>query len=151
MDLDDLLNDILDEFLLECVCDKIEDVSELPKMLKGINYLDRKQEIITQTTRCEIIDGDDAFIENYFVSGNEIQIQYELTYILQTLINTKAIWRVQGCAQIELLIPDTDSADWAVFDNVQTKDFSAYYEKYKGLVRFRDIVYQDVECDAVHC
>lgn len=148
MDLNDLLCDTLDEFLLECVCNKIEDVSELPKMLKNIGYLDNKQELIAKTTKCEILDGDDAFVENYFVSGNEIHIQYKLNFILQTFIDSEIIWRVQGCAQLELSIPDTNLADWSVFDT-QDSDFFEHYEKYKESVHFQNIVYEEIECDTL--
>lgn len=64
MDLEELLNDTLEEFLLECVSDKIEEVSELPKMLKDINYLDNKQELTAKTTKCEVLGIDDAFVDD---------------------------------------------------------------------------------------
>lgn len=148
MDLDNLLNNTLEEFLLECVGDKIEDVSELPKMLKDIGYLDRKDEYIDKTTRCEILDVDDAYVESYFVSENEIHIKYEIAFILQTFINSEYIWRVQGCAQIDLSIPDTNSADWSVFDK-QNNNFFEYYEKFKNLTHFQNVVYKDIECDTL--
>ena len=50
MDVNDLVCDTLEEFLMECVGNKIEEVSELPKMLKDIYYLADKQELIEQTT-----------------------------------------------------------------------------------------------------
>ena len=149
MDLDDLLTNVLDEFLLECVCDKIEDVSELPEMLKDIGYLDNKQELIQNTTRCEILDGDDAFIENYEAAENEVHIQYTINFILQTLIESEIIWRVQGCAQAELSIPE------AVLDDIlKDDDFDERYEKYEAVleesVRFQNIVYKEVECDTLY-
>lgn len=148
MDLENLLNNTLEEFLLECVGDKIEDVSELPKMLKDIVYLDRKEEYIAETTRCEILDVDDAFVENYFVSGNEIHIQYEIAFILQTFIHSDYIWRVQGCAQLELSIPDTNTVDWSVFDE-QNNNFFEHYEKFKKLVHFQNVAYREIECDTL--
>ena len=42
-----------------------------------------------------------------------------------------------------------DTEDWTVFDDIQGKDFFALYEKYKELVCFQNIVYQDVECDTL--
>lgn len=149
MDLNDLLNNTLEEFLLECVSDKIEDVSELPKMLKDISYLDNKQEFITKTTKCEILDVDDGFVENYFVSENEIHIQYKLAFILQTFIDSKYIWRVQGCAQSELSIPDTNLVDWSVFDT-QNNKFLEHYKKYKELVHFHNTDYEEIECDTLY-
>ena len=153
MDLDNLLNNTLEEYLLQCIIDKIEDVSELPKMLKGIGYLDRKEEYLARTTRCEVLDFEDPLIENCFESENEIHIQYEFVYILQTFIDSNFIWRVQGCAQLELFIPDTNSVDWSVFDTQNEEshndEFFEYYEKYKEFAHFQNIVYKDIECDTI--
>ncbi len=122
MDLEQLLNDTLEEFFLQYVGDKIEEVSELPKMLKDIHYLNDKQELIAKTTRCEILGIDSSFVDNYSVSGNEIHIEYEMEFILQTFLNSEFIWRVQGCAQAKFTIPGLDSVDWLVFD-AQDNDF----------------------------
>lgn len=149
MDLDNLLNNTLKEFLLECVGDKIEDVSELPNMLNDIGYLDRKDEYIAETTRCEILDIDDAFVENFYVSENEIHIQYEIAFILQTFIHSEYIWRVQGCAKLEFSIPDTNSVDWLVFDT-QNNNFFEQYNKMKELVHFKNVVYKEIECDTLY-
>lgn len=149
MDLNHLLNHTLEEFLLEYVSDKIEDVSELPEMLKEIAYLDNKQELIAQTTACEILDVDTAFVENYSLSENEIQIQYSMTFILQTFIDSRFIWRVQGGAQAALSIPNAGLEEWSVFDE-QNSNFFREYEKHKESVRFQNIVYTDVECDTLY-
>lgn len=147
MNVENLLNKTLEEFLMECVSKKIEEVSELPKMLQNIGYLDRKDEFIAKTTACEILDIDDAFIESYLVSGNEIHINYQIAYIMQTLVGSEAIWRVQGSASAELSIPD--SADWSVFET-QPDKFFENFEKFKELVRFRNVVYSDIECDTLN-
>ncbi len=152
MDLDDLLTNVLDEFLLECVCDKIEDVSELPKMLKDIGYLDNKQELIQKTTICEILDGEDAFVENYEVAENEVHIQYTIRFILQTFIDSEFIWSVQGCAQAELSIPEAVLND--INDIMEDDDFDEQIEKYEDIleesVSFQNTVYTEVECDTLY-
>lgn len=149
MNFDDLLTNVLDEFLLECVCDKIEDVSELPEMLKDIGYLYNMQELMQNTTRCEILDGDDAFVENYEAAENEVHIQYTINFILQTFIESEGIWRVQGCAQAELSIPEA-----VLNDILKDDDFDEQYEKYEAVleesVRFQNIVYKEVECDTLY-
>lgn len=147
MDLHNLLFNTLEEFLLECVCDKIEKLSELPEMLSDIGYLDNKQELILKTTRCEILDTDDAFIENYFVSGSEIHIQYELVFILQTFIDSESVWRIQGSMQSELTLPDTASVDWSVFEPQNNTPFFEKFNIYKEFVHFQNIVYKNIECD----
>lgn len=151
MNLDHLLNDTLEEFLLECVSGKIEEVSELPKMVKDIVYLDDKQELLNKTTGCEILDIEDSFIENYSLSENEIHIQYSLAFILQTFINSEHIWRVQGYAQVECSIPDTRKVEWSVFESQGNNNaFFEQYEKHKEFVRFQNIVYEENECDTLY-
>lgn len=149
MDLDNLLNNTLEEFLVECVSDKIEDVLELPKMLKDIGYLEKKQELIDKTTKCEMLDVDNWSVEKYSLSEDEIHINYEIDFILQTFIDSEFIWRIQGFAQAEFSIPYTGSQDLSVFAS-QGSDFFGLYEKYKDLVRFKNIVYTDIECDTLY-
>ena len=148
-EISDLLNNTLEEFLLECVSDKIEEVLELPRMLKDIDYLDNKQEIINKTTKCEILDVEDSFVEKYFLAENEIHIQYKLDFIMQTFIDSEYVWRVQGCAQAELSIPDISVVDWSVFDT-QNNDFWEQYRKHKESVHFLNICYTQMECDTIH-
>ena len=151
MDLDQLLNDTLDEFLLECVGKKIEEISELPKMLKDIGYLDDKQELLDKTTECEILDIVDYSIENYSLSENEIHIRYSLDFIMQTFIDSEYIWRVQGFAQLEFSIPDTSKVDWSVFELQDDNNvFWEQYEKHKEFVRFQNIIYEEIECDTLY-
>lgn len=148
MNVDNLLNKTLEEFLMECVSKKVEDVSELPEMLKNIGYLDNKDEFISKTARCEMLDIDDAFVESYLVSGNEIHINYQITYIMQTFVGSEAIWRVQGSASAKLSIPNTDLEDWSVFET-EPNNFFENYKKFNGLVRFQNVVYSDIECDTL--
>lgn len=149
MNVENLLNKTLEEFLMECVSKKIEEVSQLPEMLKNIGYLENRDEFISKTTRCEMSDIDDAFIESHIVSGNEIHINYQIDYIMQTFVGSKAIWRVQGSARAELSIPNTDLEDWSVFETEPDKFFENF-AKFKGLVRFGNVVYSDIECDTLN-
>ena len=148
VDRDELLCDTLEEFLLECTGDKVEEVSELPKMLADIFYLSDKEELLEQTTRCEILDIDDGFVTHDEVVGDEIHIHYSLDFILQTSIGPEPVWRVQGSARMELSIPDITVTDWSVFDSPD-EDFFDLYEEHKKLVRFHSIEYSQVECDTL--
>lgn len=148
MKLDILLNQTLQEFLLQCVSDKIEELPELPVILKDIEYLDNKEALISQTTCCEILDTENAAIEHYEKNCREIHIQYGLNFILQTLIHDEFTWRVQGYAQAEFTIPASRTIDWSVF--AVSTNFWTQYEKHKRLVRFQRVTYVDVECDSLY-
>ncbi len=98
--------------------------------------------------RCEILESDNCFIDNYSISGNKIHIEYEIEFILQTFLDSEFIWRVQGCARAKFSIPGPDLVDWSVFD-AEDHDFFEDYDKYKEFVQFDKITYTDVECDTI--
>ena len=118
----------LNDELLDIVCEKIEQVSELPEMLKNIGYLDNKETLIEQTTACEILDISDSVITDQRVSENKVLIDCEIDFILQTFIDHKIVWRVQAAAKVRLSAPEDE-----IFD--------------PGLVDIQSIEYIDVECD----
>lgn len=114
--------------LLDIVCEKIEQVSELPEMLKNIGYLDNKEMLIGQTTACEILDISDSVITDQRVSENKVLIDYEIDFIMQTFIEHKIVWRVQAAAKVRLSAPEDENFD-------------------PELVDIQSIEYIDVECD----
>lgn len=148
MYLEDLVEETLDEFLLECVGDKVEEVSQLPAMLDGIDYLEDKDELIAETDGCEILDVGDYSALHCYEENGKIYIIYSLDYILQTFIDSEFIWRIQGTIKAQLSIPDTNSVDWSEFDNGD-KSFEELYEKYKHLVHFDRIDYVFIEADTI--
>ena len=122
----------LNDKLLDIVCEKIEQVSELPEMLKDIGYLDNKETLIEQTTACEILDISNSVITDQRVSENKVQIDCEIDFILQTFIDHKIVWRVQAAAKVRLSAPLAASE----------------YENYDpGFVDVQSLEYIDVECD----
>lgn len=147
MDIEELLNDTLEEYLMEFVGDKVEDVAELPNMLKDIGYLDNKEELIAKTTYCEILEPGDAEVEDCEEDGGDIHLTYVFDYIMQTFIKDDFIWRIQGTIRAELTITDADSVDWSEFED---GDFDELYDKFKELVRFDKVKYDFIECDTLY-
>lgn len=147
MDIEELLNDTLEEYLMEVVGDKVEDVAELPNMLKDISYLDNKEELIAKTDYCEILEPGDAEVEDCEEDDGDIHLTYVFDYIMQTFIKDDFIWRIQGTIRAELTITDADSVDWSEFED---GDFDALYDKFKELVRFDKVKYDFIECDTLY-
>lgn len=148
MDVEELLNETLEEYLMECVGDKVEEVAELPNMLKDINYLDKKEELIAKTDYCEILEPGDAEVEDCEEDDGDIHLTYVFDYILQTFIKGEFIWRIQGTIRAELTISDADSVDWSEYE--EDGDFDELYDKFKALVRFDKIKYDFIECDTLY-
>lgn len=148
MDLEDLVEETLEEVLLECVGNKVEEVSQLPAMLDGIEYLADKDELISQTDYCEMLDVGDSSALHCYEENGEIHIMYSLDFILQTFIDSEFIWRIQGTIKAELSMPDTKTVNWYEFADGE-KSFDELYEKYKHLVRFDRIDYVFIEADTI--
>lgn len=147
MDIEELLNDTLEEYLMEFVGDKVEDVAELPSMLKDIGYLDNKEELIAKTDYCEILEPGDAEVEDCEEDDGDIHLTYVFDYIMQTFIDDDFIWRIQGTIRAELTIADADSVDWSEFED---GDFDELYDKFKEHARFDKVQYDFIECDTLY-
>lgn len=148
MELEDLVDETLEEFLLECVGNKVEEVSQLPAMLDGIEYLEDKDELIAETTWCEMLEVGDSTVEHCYEKDGKIYIFYSLDYILQTFSDSEFIWRIQGTIKAQLSIPDTKTVNWSEFADSE-KSFEELYEKYKHLVHFDRIDYTFIEAGII--
>ena len=150
MDLEDLVEETLDEFLLECVGNKAEEISQLPAMLDGIEYLLDKDELIAKTDFCEMFEVGDSSADHCYEENGELHVLYSLDYILQTGIDGEPVWRIQGTIKAHLVMPDRKSADWNEFADDEN-NFSELYEKYRPLVRFESIDYVFIEAGIMDC
>lgn len=148
MYLEDLVDETLEEFLLECVGNKVEEVSQLPAMLDGIEYLADKDELIAETVMCEMLDVGDSMAEHCYEENGKLYIFYSLDFILQTFSESDFIWRIQGTIKAQLSMPDTNSANWAEFED-SDKSFEELYEEYRPLVHFDRIDYAFIEADII--
>ncbi len=148
MYLEDLVEETLEEFLLDCVGNKVEEVSELPAMLDGIGYLTDKEELIAETDYCEILDISDSSVLHCYEEDGKIKIFYTMDYILQTFVDSEFIWRIQGTIKTQLSIPDMNTVNWLEFENSE-ESFEELYDKYKNLVHFDNIEYVFIEVDTI--
>ncbi len=147
MNADMLLNNLLEEFLLECVGNRLEEVSEVPRMLEDISYLENKDSDIARITECEILDVEDYSIQDFSVEGDRIKISYEISYILQAFANSEFIWRIQGTANCIFSIPGVEAYDWSIFQRIggNVEQLLAH----KDLLHFENISYSFMECDTI--
>lgn len=134
--------ELVEDFILNCVGDKIENISEIPKMLSNIKYLDNKNSLISQTTKCEILDIEDYHILKYSINNRVINIIFNVSFIMQTFVNSKYIWRIQCMAESEINIKNDPSIDFEKFDPDN-------YKKYIDLIKINNLKYHDAECDTL--
>ncbi len=148
MCLEDLVEETIEEFLLECVGNKVEEVSQLPAMLDGIEYLMDKEQLIAETDACEMLEVGDSDVLHCYEEDGKLHVIYTLDYILQTFVDSEFIWRIQGTIKAELSMPDTNTVDWTEFAD-EDKSFEELYDKYKDLVNFDRIDYLFVEAGII--
>lgn len=146
MNIIDLFNDnpeLAEDFLLNYMGDKIEEVSELPKMINNIGYIDNKEELLLQTTECEILDIGEYRIKKYDICGEEINVQFDMSFIIQSFVNTKFIWRIQGTVDSDIMIKNDMSYCFENFDPDN-------YKEYSDLISVKKLKYYDMECDTLY-
>lgn len=144
---EELISDILSDFLWEVVGNKTEEVNNLPEMLKEINYLDDKEELIARTTNCEIQMSDNFDIINSYEKDECIVIECEMDYVMQTFIETENIWRITGVTKCEIMIPGIEGYDWEIFKTDMIKDDLL---SCKDIVSFTNLSFDWVECDCLN-
>lgn len=143
---EELINDILSDFLWEVVGNKTEEVKNLPQMLKDISYLDDKEDIIAKTTECEIQTSDNFDIINSYEKNECIVIECEMDFIMHTFIEEENIWSITGVTKCEISIPGIEGYDWEIFKTDAEKDDLL---SHKDIVNFINISFDWVECDCM--
>lgn len=136
-------SETMEDFLLNCLSDRIENISEIPEMLSNTAYLENKDSLISQTTKCEILAADDYRITEYDVNREFINVIFNMDFIMQTFINSEYIWRIQCTASAEIIIKNNMTTDFHEFDPDD-------YKKYENLIKINNIKYHDAECDTLY-
>ncbi|MDO5558463.1 MAG: hypothetical protein Q4F95_02575 [Oscillospiraceae bacterium] len=142
------LFDIISQTLLwECASEKVEDPSELGEMLKDINYLDDKEEILEQITGANIVSSESFDVTDINREGSELCVTFEMPFILSAEINGQPIWRISGEAAGICTIPDSEIFDWRVYDfkRMSREELLSFSD----IPKFQKMKYR-VECDTYY-
>ncbi len=130
---------ILEYFLMNLLGEIIRKPTELTKMLANTS-IENKELLIGKIDECELLDPGNTHIINYCIIGDKIKIKYSDTYILQTFINNKCIWRIQGTAITEILVQNDIQTNNILFDD---------YKKYLNYVSIEDLSYSNINCNVL--
>ncbi len=144
---DELINEILYDFLWEIVSNKTEEIKNLTVMLKDIEYLDDKEALIAKTTKCEVQTTDDFDIINSRDEDDHIVLECEMDFIMQTFIGREYIWRITGITKCKIRIPGIEGYNWEKIKNTGSADD---FLRHKDIVDFTDINFDGIECDCLY-
>jgi len=132
-ELSDLLCNIAGEY--------VENISELPKMLEHIGYIDNIEDVISQVKNCEIMFPDNWKINDYQIVSNEAKINFEMDFILNAFADSFVL-RIQGWLKTDITLSDGK-------DDIQNFDPDDY-KRYSEYVRIDNIDYCDIEVDTTY-
>ncbi len=144
---DELINEILYDFLWEIVSNKTEEIKNLTAMLKDIGYLDDKEELIAKTTECAVQTTDNFDIINSYEEDDHIVIDCEMDFIMQTFIGREYIWSITGVTKCKICIPGIEGYNWEIIKNAR---FANDLLCHKDIVDFTDINFDGIECDCLY-
>ncbi|MCM1468163.1 MAG: hypothetical protein NC086_08445 [Alistipes sp.] len=145
MNRQELLNKLSGTLLLEVISAKVEEVGELPAMLKEIGYIDNKDGIMSEITRCEILDLEPLTITKCLADEGRISISFSLPFILTAWKDKEEIWRITSTAAGSCLVPDIGTINWeeVPFDDMDRIALLSESE----LVELSELRYTGTECD----
>lgn len=136
--------EIAENLLWTLVSNKVEELEEVKKMLQGIGYVDDMKQILAAMDSSEMFQTDFEIVDTSY-RGSELQLSFELPYILNTYEKDEPILRVSGFATGKCLVTDCPHFDW------QSLDFSKMTKQeqlsYRPFVSIQNLVYSDCECD----
>ena len=140
-----LLDRLSQTLLCESICEDIEKIDQLPIMLKQIDYVEDKSDVIKSAVECEIFHADSLRIICSQEDRNQIYIFFEMPFILSVWSEESSLLRIQAIAKGRCSIPNIEQYHWENidFDFMNKKEIL----QYKKLVNMIKLYYSDIECD----
>ena len=136
MDRNELLELLSADLLWEIISAKVEEVNQIPAMLKNIGYLDDKEELISQINNCEVFDSEPLNVIGFTVQEEKIFIDFEMSFLLSAWHDEKSLLRITAAVSGKCSVPDVNVFDWENRDAEEA-----------GIVNVLELNYVDVECD----
>lgn len=147
MNREQLLENLSETLLWEVISAKVEEVNQLPVMLKDIGYIDGKDEMIPTITRCEILDSEPFGVTDFSVDGDRICIHFEMPFVLTAWKNKDEIWRITSAAAGTCSVPDIETLNW---EEIKFEDMNRIeLLERKNLVEISELNYVETECEDV--
>jgi len=141
-----MFEELIEDFILEVACAKVEEPDELRKMIGDISYPDDKDEVLEKVTGCEVVDCEDYDIIDLEHNDETTIMTFMLEYVLQVFTGDEIVWRVTGSCRFRISIPGENEYDWSFAEDAEDRDDLL---KHKDIVRFISTEYSDIEADAV--
>lgn len=147
VDREQLVGVLSTSLLWEVVCAHVENINQLPIILRNIGYVEDIDNVIAQVTECEVLDSEPLAIVDFKNHEESILINFEMQFVLSAWRGTRQFLRITALAVGKCRIPDIGKYDWKSmdFEDMSKEELLSY----EGLVDILELSYSNVECDDV--
>jgi hypothetical protein len=147
MDRGQLVDALSTNLLWEVVCAYVENINQLPIILKDIAYVEDIDNVIAQITKCEVLDSEHLEIKDFWKLEESILISFEMQFVLSVWSRSRQLLRITAVANGKCRIPDIGKYDWKSidFEDMDKEELLSY----EGLVDILELNYPIAECDDV--
>lgn len=128
--------------LWKVVSSKVEELSELPRIINAANDIEDDYNI-DKINACETIDSESFDILGFSVGIEEITVKFEMPFVLVAKKGKKPVIKLQGYASGACIIPAEDSFDYSAVDF--SKMNKEELLKNKDIVNITSLEYLSVE------
>ena len=138
----EFVDKISSTLLWEVVSSKVEELSELPRIINAANDIEDDYNI-DKINACEIIDSESFDVLGFSVGIEEITVKFEMPFVLVAKKGKKPIIKLQGYASGACVIPAEGSFDYSamVFSKMNKEELL----KNKNIVNITSLEYLSVE------
>ncbi len=145
MNREELVESLRESLLSIITISYVEQLNQLPIMLKSFDYLEDKAELISKITRCEVLKSEQFKIRKTDIEGSKLVVHYEIPSVtLAAWSNETQLLKITLTMRGLCAIPDIDQYDW------NSKDFSELSKEEvlenKSLVYILETSYENVDC-----
>ncbi len=124
----------LDNFLLECIKEKITQADFIDDIRKSIDSSKLINLKSNSVDKIEIRDIPSHFILYFNEFDDSLVVSFNVDFVIDTFNRHKRLNRISGSITTRIILPPFKSSDWKGF--IKEKDLNEQYSSYKHLVKY---------------
>jgi hypothetical protein len=145
MNRQDLVNVLSDSLVWQVVSEYVEQINQVPIMLKDIRYYDISN--LPEVTMCEVFVCDSFDVLAFEVENGKIIMDFEMPMVYSVWSHDEQQLRITTIVRGKCAILDLDNYDWERFDFSKMNRLELL--RHQDLVEIIELGYHETECDDV--
>lgn len=135
---------VCNTILWEKVGQQVEQLEQLPIMVREVGYIEQLDEMVEQINECEILDTDSFDVLEIEESEDKLSVTFEMPFVLSAWADKKQLLSIHGMAEGKCSIPQKELVD---LDYMKLEDMhKAELLKLGECVEVNELKYAWIEC-----